>query len=101
MGGDIRHRDKPRIGDPSNLYAVDTIKELFEGNEPLFRGLAVHHAWDWSAAKPVVRLSFGRGELQDAGFRGRDGAAARSGAERRRTVAALRSSHRLEARNAA
>ena len=26
---------------------VDTCKELFEGNEPLFRGLAVHDGWDW------------------------------------------------------
>ena len=37
---------------------VDTIKELFEGNEPLFRGLAVHDAWDWSARRPVVRFDF-------------------------------------------
>ena len=40
---------------------VDTLKELFEGNEPLFRGLAIHEAWDWSAARPVIRLDFGGG----------------------------------------
>ena len=37
---------------------VDTLKELFEGNEPLFRGLAVHDDWDWSVRRPVLRLDF-------------------------------------------
>ncbi len=27
---------------------VDTLKELYEGGESLFRGLAVHDGWDWS-----------------------------------------------------
>ena len=35
---------------------VDTIKELFEGNEALFSGLAVHRHWQWSVRRPVVRL---------------------------------------------
>ncbi len=38
---------------------VSTLKELFEGNEPLFRGLDIHPHWDWSVQHPVVRLSFG------------------------------------------
>ncbi len=38
---------------------VSTLKELFEGNEPLFRGLDIHPHWDWSVKHPVVRLSFG------------------------------------------
>ena len=37
---------------------IDTLRELFSGNEPLFRGLAIHDHWDWSEAHPVVRLSF-------------------------------------------
>ena len=37
---------------------VDTLKELFEGNEPLFEGLDVHDRWDWSVRHPVVRLDF-------------------------------------------
>ena len=37
---------------------IDTLRELFEGNEPLFRGLAIHGHWDWSVRHPVVRLSF-------------------------------------------
>ena len=44
---------------------VDTLKELFEGSEELFRGLAIHPCWDWSAHHPVVRLSFGGGEFGD------------------------------------
>ena len=46
---------------------LDTIKELFEGNEPLFSGLSIHPHWDWSVRRPVVRLSFGTGQF------GRDG----------------------------
>ncbi|MBK8453934.1 MAG: ATP-binding protein [Thiofilum sp.] len=38
---------------------LDTLKELFEGNEPLFQGLAVHPQWDWSIQYPVLRFSFG------------------------------------------
>ncbi len=38
---------------------IDTLRELFEGNEPLFRGLHIHDHWDWSTRHPVVRLSFG------------------------------------------
>ena len=37
---------------------LDTCKELFEGNEPLFEGLDIHEHWDWSARHPVVRLDF-------------------------------------------
>ena len=38
---------------------LDTLKELFEGTEALFRGLHIHEGWDWSARHPVLRLSFG------------------------------------------
>ena len=42
---------------------LDTIKELFEGTEPLFRNLAIYDDWDWSAPHPVLRLSFGSGSF--------------------------------------
>lgn len=42
---------------------LDTLAELFAGNEPLFRGLFVHARWDWSRKAPVVRLSFGGGVI--------------------------------------
>ncbi len=47
---------------------LDTLKELFEGNKALFRGLHVHGRHDWSQRHPVVRLSFGGGSFKDAEF---------------------------------
>ena len=44
---------------------LDTLKELFEGNESLFRGLRIHDQWDWSTRRPVLRLSFGSGHFQE------------------------------------
>ena len=38
---------------------ADTLKELFEGSEELFRGLYIHEPWEWSVRHPVVRMSFG------------------------------------------
>ena len=42
---------------------LDTIKELFEGSEALFRGLRIHGSWDWQRRHPVLRLSFGSGDF--------------------------------------
>ena len=47
---------------------LDTLKELFEGNEALFRGLYVHDKWDWSVRHPVLRLSFGGGHFKQPGY---------------------------------
>jgi hypothetical protein len=44
---------------------LDTIAEVFAGNEPLFRGLSIHPHWDWSVRFPVIRISFGGGVLRD------------------------------------
>ena len=38
---------------------LDTLKEVFQGSEELFRGLHIHAGHDWSQRHPVVRLSFG------------------------------------------
>ena len=46
---------------------LDTLKELFEGNEPLFKGLYIHDHWDWSVRYPVIRLSFGSGNFKESG----------------------------------
>src|SRR5690606_33934296 len=43
---------------------LDTLKELFEGNEALFHGLFIHDRWDWSRRHPVIRISFADGVLQ-------------------------------------
>ncbi|GAB1387778.1 hypothetical protein MASR1M59_29260 [Melaminivora sp.] len=45
---------------------LDTLAELFEGNESLFRGLQCHGRWDWTQRYPVIRLSFGAGRLSKA-----------------------------------
>ncbi len=43
---------------------LDTLKEVFEGNEPLFEGLYIHDRWDWSVRHPVLRLDFSSGNYQ-------------------------------------
>ena len=47
---------------------LDTLKELFEGNAPLFEGLYICDHWDWSVRYPVVRLSFGSGNFKEPGY---------------------------------
>ncbi|MDE0280667.1 MAG: ATP-binding protein [Gammaproteobacteria bacterium] len=54
--GDFYFLSRPRRFGKSLL--IDTLRELFEGNEPLFQGLHIHDRWDWSISHPVVRLSF-------------------------------------------
>ena len=44
---------------------LDTLAELFEGNEALFRGLAVHDKWDWTVNYPVIRISFAEGVMEN------------------------------------
>ncbi|TXT39868.1 MAG: hypothetical protein FD135_1835 [Comamonadaceae bacterium] len=40
---------------------IDTIAELFAGNQALFTGLYCHDKWDWSKHYPVIRISFTEG----------------------------------------
>ena len=49
---------------------LDTLKELFEGNEELFTGLHIHDRgdWNWSHRHPVVRLDFAGGSFKDPGY---------------------------------
>ena len=47
---------------------LDTLKELFEANEPLFEGLDIHDGWDWSVRRPVVRLDLGAGHFGEPGY---------------------------------
>ncbi len=44
---------------------LDTLKELFEGGEELFRGLYIHDRWDWSRQYPVIKLDFAAGVLRN------------------------------------
>ena len=65
---------------------VDTLKELFEGNEPLFEGLAIHRHWDWSVRHPVLRLDFSGGDYRVPGYLHQNLMAQLDGVERRADV---------------
>lgn len=43
---------------------LDTLKEAYEGNESLFKGLYLEKNWDWSIKHPVIKISFGGGIMQ-------------------------------------
>ena len=66
---------------------LDTCKELFEGNEPLFEGLAICNRWDWSVRHPVLRLSFGSGNFKEPGQLALNFREQLAAAERRAAVA--------------
>ena len=40
---------------------LDTLKEIFEGNKELFKGLYIYDKWDWEVKYPVLRVSLGSG----------------------------------------
>ena len=44
---------------------IDTLKEAFEANEKLFRGLWLQDHWDWKKHFPVIHISFGGGVLRN------------------------------------
>jgi hypothetical protein len=44
---------------------VDTLKEIFEGNQKLFEGLYIHDRWDWSNKYPVIKFDFAAGEVRN------------------------------------
>ena len=44
---------------------IDTLKEAFEGNQDLFRGLWLHDHWDWEKKYPVIHISFAGGVVRN------------------------------------
>ncbi len=68
--GDIHYFPSRPLRFGKSLF-LDTIKELYEGNEALFQGLAAHDRWDWSARHPVVRLRYAGGNFVEQGLAGR------------------------------
>ena len=44
---------------------LDTLKDLFEGHQALFAGLAAELRWDWRKKYPVIRVSFSDGVLRN------------------------------------
>ena len=49
---------------------VSTLKELFEGNRPLFKGLWIEDKWDWSVTHPVIHFSFAKIAYKALGLEG-------------------------------
>ncbi len=43
---------------------LDTLKEIFEGNKELFKGLYIYDKWDWEVKYPVLRVSLGSGVIK-------------------------------------
>ncbi|SLM31916.1 conserved hypothetical protein [Desulfamplus magnetovallimortis] len=43
---------------------VDTLKEIFQGNKELFKGLYIYDKWDWSQTFPVILIDFAGAVLQ-------------------------------------
>jgi len=81
---------------------LDTLKELFEGSEALFEGLAIQGRWDWCSSNPVVRLDFSKGDFTVPNYLHRnamaqlDGIGRRSGIACEYDTAPERLSHLLE-----
>ena len=44
---------------------LDTLKEIFEGNKELFKGLYIYDKWDWEIKYPVLKISLGSGVLKN------------------------------------
>ena len=85
-GGKYYFLSRPRRFGKSLL--LDTIKELFEGREALFRGLAIHDRWDWDQPHPVLRLDFGSGDYEQPDWLAEDAATQMEAIEKRAGIAA-------------
>jgi len=44
---------------------LDTLKNIFEGNKELFKGLAIENKWDWDVKYPVIHINFAKGKIEN------------------------------------
>ncbi|QEN05554.1 hypothetical protein EW093_12785 [Thiospirochaeta perfilievii] len=44
---------------------LDTLKEIFEGNKDLFKGLFIYNNWDWDKKYPVIKIDFAGGFVRN------------------------------------
>lgn len=44
---------------------LDTLKEIFEGNKELFKGLYIYDKWNWDKKYPVVKVDFAGGNVRN------------------------------------
>ncbi|MDX2305420.1 MAG: AAA family ATPase, partial [Microscillaceae bacterium] len=47
---------------------VSTLKELFEGNQELFKGLWIENHWDWTQKNPVLDFRFNNASYKISGL---------------------------------
>ncbi|WP_100550812.1 ATP-binding protein [Caedibacter taeniospiralis] len=62
IGGCRYFLSRPRRFGKSLL--IDTIKQAFEGNKKLFKGLYLENHWDWEIRYPVLHFTFGSGNVR-------------------------------------
>ncbi len=43
---------------------LDTLRNIFEGNKELFKGLYIYDKYDWSKKYPVIKISFANGNVK-------------------------------------
>jgi len=43
---------------------LDTLREIFEGNKELFKGLHIYDKWNFEKKHPVIRISFANGSVR-------------------------------------
>jgi hypothetical protein len=44
---------------------IDTLKEIFEGNRDLFKGLYIYDKWNWHEKYPVMKIDFTGGVIRN------------------------------------
>lgn len=44
---------------------LDTLRNIFEGNKELFKGLAIEDKWDWDVKYPVIHINFANGKVEN------------------------------------
>ena len=44
---------------------VDTLKEIFDGNRELFKGLFIYDNWNWNNKYPVIKIDFAGGVIRN------------------------------------
>ncbi|MGM0518488.1 MAG: AAA family ATPase [Campylobacterota bacterium] len=44
---------------------LDTLRNIFEGNKELFKGLVIENKWDWDVKYPVIHINFAKGKIEN------------------------------------
>ncbi len=44
---------------------LDILKEIFEGNKDLFKGLFIYDSWNWDKKYPVIKIDFAGGTIHN------------------------------------